>query len=116
MAQIDGFFKLMNEKGCEATEEGKARLRDVVLECVKHYEPEGRIIQSGDKALFREVGDKQKHFRIRVIPALITLGFAAKDEKGVVSWVDDLSMWAALGKPRTSHKAPVLSIVRGQAA
>ena len=107
--------KLMDKKGCKSTADGEARLRDVVWRCLEEYTPEGRIIQSGENAMHKKVGDKFKHFLERVIPALITIGLAEKND-GVVTWVGKREAWESIGRPNPVHIAvsskPVINRVK----
>ena len=110
--------KLMDKKGCKSTAEGEARLRDVVWRCLEEYTPEGRIVQSGENAMHKKVDDKFKHFLERVIPALITIGLAEKND-GVVTWVGKREAWESIGRPNPVHIAvsskPVINRVKKSA-
>jgi hypothetical protein len=90
---------LMDKKDCQPSRKGTGLLRDFVAKTLHYYAPSERILQSGDKAIYNMTGDGQKHFRVSVINALITLGLARRNEDAVY-WVSKTEAWEAIGKPQ----------------
>ena len=90
--------RFMMKKGVlSASEELEKRLFATVSNALGMYAEGEALATSGNNAFFEKIGDKVKHCKTRTIPALITMGFVSKDEKGTARWNGKAECWAALG-------------------